>query len=293
MTDENDQNISEKYIKKSYEFLLDKFRTRKQFLKEEFRIYSGWGKGTFNTYFSKIFTHLLVSNEIHRFQVSNVFQKVSNYEKFRAYFSQSREIRAEYRHLSYKNVIIYEFFMPLTNETELRATLDSLFFKDTIINRLKIIPFDKLKLFFPLNENETKENYYERLCDWISEKFNGYSIGHFQGRFRADNLKTFDDVALIQKNAGRYIIDETTAIVKFIFSCGKPDFDKRSKDLMQFIQEFDSEQEDRNVQDDVKRIKFFFNILFVESILQVVNGEDEFWMLESGIRTRLHIWRVE
>lgn len=62
---------------------------------------------------------------------------------------------------------------------------------------------------------------------------------------------------------------------------------------MQFIQEFDSEQEDRNVQDDVKRIKFFFNILFVESILQVVNGEDEFWMLESGIRTRLHIWRVE
>jgi hypothetical protein len=25
----------------------------------------------------------------------------------------------------------------------------------------------------------------------------------------------------------------------------------------------------------------------------VVNGEAEIWMVESGVRTRLHIWRVE
>lgn len=40
-------------------------------------------------------------------------------------------------------------------------------------------------------------------------------------------------------------------------------------------------------------IRWFFWLLFVQSILQVVNGQDEIGMLESGIRNRLHIWRME
>lgn len=37
---------------------------------------------------------------------------------------------------------------------------------------------------------------------------------------------------------------------------------------------------------------FFFK-LFVQSIVLIVNGEDEIWMLESGMRSRLHIWRIQ
>lgn len=45
--------------------------------------------------------------------------------------------------------------------------------------------------------------------------------------------------------------------------------------------------------EDAATIRWFFRALFVQSILQVVNGEDEIWMVESGMRNRLHIWRVE
>jgi hypothetical protein len=38
---------------------------------------------------------------------------------------------------------------------------------------------------------------------------------------------------------------------------------------------------------------FLVGVLFVQSIVQVVNGEDEIWMIEGGMRNRLHIWRVE
>ena len=64
---------------------------------------------------------------------------------------------------------------------------------------------------------------------------------------------------------GRYLIDETTAIVRFIFPCDE----------------------------DEEAVRWFFNTLFVESIIQVVNGEAEIWMVESGMQNRLHIWRVE
>jgi hypothetical protein len=40
-------------------------------------------------------------------------------------------------------------------------------------------------------------------------------------------------------------------------------------------------------------VRWLFKALFVRSILQVVNGEAEIWMIESGLRNRLHIWRVE
>jgi hypothetical protein len=44
---------------------------------------------------------------------------------------------------------------------------------------------------------------------------------------------------------------------------------------------------------DADRVRWLFKALFVRSILQVVNGEAEIWMIESGLRNRLHIWRVE
>jgi hypothetical protein len=41
------------------------------------------------------------------------------------------------------------------------------------------------------------------------------------------------------------------------------------------------------------RLRWAFGVLFVQSIVQVVNGEAEIWMVESGMRSRLHIWKVE
>ena len=65
----------------------------------------------------------------------------------------------------------------------------------------------------------------------------------------------------------RYLIDETTAVTRFIFPCESPP--------------------------EVNNVRWFFDRLFVRSIIEVVNGEDEIWMVESGLRNRLHIWRIE
>ncbi len=65
----------------------------------------------------------------------------------------------------------------------------------------------------------------------------------------------------------RYLIDETTAVTRFIFPCEDPD--------------------------DAELVRWFFWTLFVKSIIEVVNGEEEIWMVESGMRNRLHIWRVD
>lgn len=44
---------------------------------------------------------------------------------------------------------------------------------------------------------------------------------------------------------------------------------------------------------EATKIRWAFGVLFVQSIVQVVNGEAEIWMVESGMRSRLHIWKVE
>ena len=42
---------------------------------------------------------------------------------------------------------------------------------------------------------------------------------------------------------------------------------------------------------EANKIRFVFKHLFIRNILELINGEDEIWMLESGIRTRLYIWK--
>ena len=31
----------------------------------------------------------------------------------------------------------------------------------------------------------------------------------------------------------------------------------------------------------------------VQTIIQLINAEDQIWMVESGMRNRVHIWRVD
>ncbi|NVM53050.1 MAG: hypothetical protein HWN66_05060 [Candidatus Helarchaeota archaeon] len=294
MNEQNQGDESEIKIQNAFDFLVEKYKTRELFTKEEFREFTGWEETTFKAYFSKIFKDVLIPKKSNRFQVRETFRKISSWSKFRKHFSQKRSLREEFNRLCYKTVIIYEFFMPLTNEGDLRASLDSLFYKDTIINRLKEVDFKKLKKIFPKKQTETNTEYYERVNNFIQKKFVGYSIGHFQGRFRADALKTFDEVAEIQKIGSKYLIDETTAIVKFIFPCGTPERIEKYNSPSKFFDEIDSESKDNEaIQEEARKIRLLFNLLFVENILQVVSGEDEIWMLESGLRSRLHIFRVE
>ena len=93
------------------------------------------------------------------------------------------------------------------------------------------------------------------------------SISHVNGRYKAeDGVLTMQEATALQERAGRYLIDETTAITRFIFPC---------KD-----------------KEEAEVVRWFFFELFVESVIQVT-GEAEVWMIESGLQTRLHKWRVK
>lgn len=274
-----------------FQFLLEHYRSQALFTKNDLEHKTNWQGTSFPTYWSKQYKTLVIPVDKNQYRVSESFRPFSTWDSFRNLVTQVRRASSEYTSLTYNDLIIYEFFMPLTNEGHLRTALDALFYKNTIMSRLKTLDKKKLHKLIPKEQNEPDSDYMERVCEWVSDRFGGYSISHVSGRFRAAPLATMKDAATIQQDGSRYLIDETTAVVRFIFPCGVPI--KRSPPLSsRHFEDEEVENADKEPQ-DAKAIRWLFGALFVQSIIQVVNGEDEIWMVESGRRNRLHIWRVQ
>jgi hypothetical protein len=189
------------------------------------------------------------------------------WKKFQRHVSQNRLVAADYVKHELQFPVIFEFFMPLTNETALRTTLDALFFKENIEAKLKAISAGELEAHLARQQGEGDEAFLERAAQWVGNHFGGYSIYHVDGRFRAWKLATHQEVADWENQGYRYLVDETTAVTRFIFPC-----------------------EDSGEADQVR---YFFDALFARSIIQLINAEDEIWMVESGVQNRVHIWRVD
>jgi len=293
-----DRNIEEpeQPVRNAFIFLLNHSRSPDAFSKEDFKNFANYpNPDNFDTYFSKKFRHFLeeAPNDPGKFLVSGIFKKFSKWEKFRAYYSQSSRIKANYIEEYFRKLMIFEFFMPLTNEDDLRSSLDEVFYKDTIKLAINRIPKNELINAIPKNDEESEVQYIERICNWISKRFGGYSIGTVRGRFKVGDLKTFAEVALIKEKGEDYIIDETTAIVLFIFHIGNPIINQVSFDFEQFNEDLNDSTLTREMVVEANQIRFIFKNLFVRSIQDLVNGEDEIWMLESGITNRLYIWKNE
>ncbi len=278
---------------KAHQFLLDKFGKDEAFKKPDLQIATGWQKdGSFDTYWSKQFKPLLVPLPDGDYRVGEVFRRFTDWDQFQQHVTQVRRTASEYTVFTHERVILFEFFMPLSNEIYLGTALDSLFYEDTIRGRLKTVGLTRVQKQFPRSDGESETDYLARICHWIAKKFSGYSISHVHGRFRDGDLKSIRQAAdILEKKAGRYLIDETTAIVRFIFPCGRPgentfhDYD----DYIEAPLEGDAEE----TKAEASLIRFFFWILFVRSVVEFVNGEEQIWLLESGMRERLHIWRVK
>lgn len=277
--------------RKVFEFFLEHMRSQESFTKQEIVEKTSWTEKTLNTYWPKQFKGFVVPVGKNKFRVSEAFRPYTNWDSFRDIVTQVRRVSSDYTTIIYDNVIIYEFFMPLTNEGHLRTALDALFYKDTILSRLKTLEIDKLHQHFNPESGEATDIYLDRVCEWIADRIGGYSISHVSGRFRSAELSTMQEAAKIQQQGGKYLEDETTAVVRFIFPCGEPHIKKPPLSASHFEDPAESGGPDEPI--DADTIRWFFGVLFVQSIIQVINGEDEIWMIESGIRNRLHIWRVE
>ncbi len=293
---ENNIDDSEEPVRRAFIFLQNHSSSPEAFSKEELKTFVNYpNPKTFKTYFSKKLKHFLekAPNEDNKYLVLNVFKKYSRWEKFRAYYSQSTKIKANYLEECYKNLMIFEFFMPLTYENDLRSSLDELFYKDTVKLALNRILKSELNEAFPKENDEPEEQYIERICDWISIRFGGYSIGTVRGRFKTDELKTFSEEALLKSRGDDYLIDETTAIVRFIFYVGNPGKNPILFNIEQFNDGSEENDNKEDIHKEANQIRYIFKNLFVKSVIELVKGEDEIWMLESGIRHRLYIWKPD
>lgn len=277
--------------RKVFEFFIERFKSQKPFTKKEVEAVTSWQGKSFPTYWSKQFKQFVVPAGDNVFRVSEAFRPFARWEAFQQHVTQVRRVSSDYTLLVHDSLLVFEFFMPLTNETHLRNALDALFYKDTILARLRAIDLEKLRNQYPAEKGEEAEIYLDRLCAWIAKRFQGYSITTVSGRFRALGLMRMTEAATVEENGDRYLIDETTAIVRFIFPCGQPQ--RISPAPAQDLDIPEPVGGDGTGVTEANQIRWFFNALFVQSIIQVVNGEAEIWMVESGMRNRLHIWRVE
>lgn len=278
-----------------FKFLYEKFRTQESFGKDELRsAVPDLKPGTMDTYWSKWIRNFLTELGGRKFRVAEKFRPYSTWEKFSPICTQVRKTHQNYTEYLYDSVIIYDFLMPLNNESHLRTTLDALFYKDTVLARLRAIGDDNVRKNLPEDELNSQDDILEQASRWVAEHFRGYSITHVNGRFRAENLCTLADAARFLEEGRQYLIDETTAVVRFIFHCGVPKV-RRVRDQETAL--FDAKPlnflENDAIWKQYHSISWFFRVLFVENILQVVNGEDEIWMVESGFCNRLHRWAVE
>ena len=91
-----------------------------------------------------------------------------------------------YAPTTFDQVVVLEFYMPLTQESALRRTLDSLFYTDVIVPRLRRIGAERLQAVFG-DGDET--SLVDRATRFIDQKFRGYSIYRVDGRFRSGPVR--------------------------------------------------------------------------------------------------------
>ena len=165
-----------------------------------------------------------------------------------------------YAPTTFDHVVVLEFYIPLTQESALRRTLDSLFYQDAILPRLERIGAERLRAVFG---DADDASVIDRAARFIDAKFRGYSIYRVDGRFRAMPLATVSGAAEISKHA-TYLADETTAVCRFVFPCSN---------------------------DEPAKVRFLFDELFVTAITEKVRGEEQIWVVESGMRNQIRVWR--
>ena len=208
--------------RRALRFLREHLQSQESFTKNELADATGWHKpGTFNTYWSKQLKPFVVATGGGKYRVSEGFRPFMTWKKFQRHVSQNRLVAADYTKHTLEHPVIFEFFMPLTNETALRTTLDALFFRENIEAKLRAIGVSELAQHLQRRTGEADEAYLERAASWVANHFGGYSIYHVEGRFRAWKLATHDEAMEREKQGYRYLVDETTAVTRFIFPCAK------------------------------------------------------------------------
>ena len=279
--------------KKGFKFFRERARDGKPFSLDELEAASGWSKASIDTYKSKQWKDLLEKAGGGRWTVRKEFLRLSERE-FLDHISQKRPLFSRYTRKGHEHYVMFEFLLPLTRESQLRAALDDLFYSDTVEQRLREIGATKLAEVVKRNSGETAEAFYTRVVELAAARFGGYSVSHVSGRYKAAQLMTRHAALEHVTGGGRYLIDETTAVVRFIIPCqtGAFTFSDTLEPTLNWLELFGAPE--GALDEEVRLVRKIFFLLFVETVVRTVKGEDEIWLVESGVHHRLYRWeRVE
>ncbi|MBS1996634.1 MAG: hypothetical protein JSS86_10000 [Cyanobacteria bacterium SZAS LIN-2] len=280
-------------VKKAFLFIRERALTQIPFSSEELIAATGWARRTVATYISKQWIGYL--KQIGRgpekqYFVSRQFLRVTEKE-FLEVATQKRLVVPNYKRSKHEQFIQYEFLLPLSKEEQLRRALDDLFYANTLETLIREISLEKLSTLICRDKDTDDSCYIHKVRAVVGDYFGGYSISHVQGRFRAAELIDIVGAAEATKENSRYLIDETTAVVRFIAPCysAKSDFDDDFDAIVVALKE-DSEVNQLELEKEISLIRCLFFFFFVEAVVRTVKGEDEIWLIETGPKRRLYRW---
>jgi hypothetical protein len=275
---------------KAYEFLAKRVDDQNAFSIQDLADYCGWKPSTPRTYVVKKWKDFLEPAAPGKFRVKPEFKRISR-SQFLGQASQKAPVYTECERAKHDHVVIYEFLLPLTREDKLRGALDDLFFSDCLKQRVREVGLSKLEEVVPRPTGMDDEAYWDHVVEAASI-FGGYSVLHVSGRFRRHGLMSRQDAGDLLANGDRYLMDETTAVVRFIIPCqtGRSSFedDYGASGEIHAAAECPQDQ----LEAEVRRIRGLFFLLFAEAVVRTVKGEDEIWLVESGVKSRVYRWSV-
>jgi hypothetical protein len=272
-----------KQIHKAWDFLVEHAKNGLPFSLTDLSDASGWAPNTRDINLSKKLAELL-RQEDEQFFVKPEVLRV-RYKEFEDLFGQKRRLFADYVREITNNVLVYEFFMPLTREDHLREALDNLFYTDAVEQRIREIGVGRIRQELGLENTLPDEEIQRFVMRLMEETIGGYSLSLVSGRFRTGPLATREAAAgrLSLPSDGPYLVDETTAVVRFILRADVQEIP---------IQEnlFEPTRPLVDLAARAEQIRWLFLNFFAEPVTRVVRQEDEIWLLETGMKSGLYRW---
>ncbi len=269
-------------IKRAFAFLIAHAQERKFFSAEQLAAEAGW---TIVETQENIAIRLsdLVEEDGENYLAKPEILRV-RLDDFKELLHQKKRLFADYVLEVSSSILIYEFFMPLSREDRLREALDNLFYRDTIEQRIQEIGISRIRDGLNLSSDYSEDKIRQLVFDFMESTIGGYSITLVNGRYRADALASRAEVATRPFAYGPYIVDETTAIVRFILpvetDAGKYKYGKILQPAATAI----------GTQNRAQLMSWLFLNFFAEALVRVVRKEDEIWLLESGMRSAFYRW---
>jgi hypothetical protein len=275
-------------IRSSFEYLRKKAESGESFTVFELAEQTNWTPLYARTNISKRIKQFLAEdkNRPGNYTVKSKIHDV-NYEAYSSLFKQADVLVPDYNEHQHPDVVVYELFLPLTCEDKLRKALDKLFYENTIREKVKGMEIKEIQNLFGVKANEDNDAFIERVCKTAGNKFGGYSINHVVGRFRKSKLLSKSEAAIREENGEDYLIDETTAVVKFIFPVETTEILVEEQQYGLPVQlSLDLGDMRDKLKEELRLIDWLFRNLFITTILNTV-GQEQIWVLEGGKRIQL------